>query len=84
MIAYTIVISLVNINEDNFIRATTISIMGLLGNIVSPILANATYGIAFAFLVVQAQLARYDWRLDDAAMVFGTTLKVVFKEVTFL
>ena len=45
-------------------------------------MANATYGIAFAFLVVLAQLARYDWRLDDAAMVFGATPKVVFKEVT--
>jgi len=58
------------------------TLLGLPGNIVSAILANATYGIAFAFLVVLAQLVRYDWRLDDAAMVFGATPKVVFKEVT--
>ncbi len=59
------------------------NILGLSGNIGSTILANATYATAFAFLVVLAQLARYDWRLDDAAMVFGATPKVVFKEVTF-
>ena len=58
-------------------------LLGLPGNITSAILANATYATAFAFLVVIAQLARYDWRLDDAAMVFGATPKVVFKEVTF-
>ena len=37
----------------------------------SAILANTTYGLAFAFLVILAQLVRYDWRLDEAAMVFG-------------
>jgi len=58
-------------------------LLGLPGSIMSAILANATYATAFAFLVVLAQLARYDWRLDDAAMVFGATPKVVFKEVTF-
>lgn len=57
-------------------------LLGLPGNIFSAILANSTYATAFAFLVVIAQLARYDWRLDDAAMVFGATPKVTFMEVT--
>ena len=59
------------------------TLLGLPGNIFSAILANTTYATAFAFLVVLAQLSRYDWRLDDAAMVFGASPKTVFKEVTF-
>ena len=58
------------------------AILGLPGNILSAILANSTYATAFAFLVVIAQLARYDWRLDDAAMVFGATPWRAFREVT--
>jgi ABC-type spermidine/putrescine transport system permease subunit II len=59
------------------------SVLGLPGNIGSAILANSTYALAFAFLVVLAQLARYDWRLDEAAMVFGATAGRTFREVTF-
>ena len=58
-------------------------VLNLSGNIFSAILANSTYATAFAFLVVLAQLARYDWRLDDAAMVFGATPMRTFSEVTF-
>lgn len=58
------------------------TILGLPGNIFSAILANSTYATAFAFLVVVAQLARYDWRLDEAAMVFGATPRRSFLEVT--
>ncbi len=58
-------------------------LLGLPGNIISAIFANATYATAFAFLVVVAQLARYDWRLDEAAMVFGATPGTTFREVTF-
>jgi spermidine/putrescine transport system permease protein len=58
------------------------TLLGLPGNVYSAILANSTYATAFAFLVVIAQLARYDWRLDDAAMVFGATPGVTFREVT--
>ena len=58
------------------------TILGLPGNIGSAILANSTYATAFAFLVVIAQLARYDWRLDDVAMVFGATPGRAFLEVT--
>ena len=59
------------------------TLLGLPGNVISAILANTTYTTAFAFLVVLAQLARYDWRLDEAAMVFGATPKATFREITF-
>jgi ABC-type spermidine/putrescine transport system permease subunit II len=58
------------------------NVLGLPGNIPSAILANATYGLSFAFLVILAQLARYDWRLDEAAMVFGARPTRCFFEVT--
>jgi ABC-type spermidine/putrescine transport system permease subunit II len=57
-------------------------ILGLPGNIGSAILANAAHGTAFGFLIILAQLARYDWRLDDVAMVFGATPMRCFLEVT--
>jgi ABC-type spermidine/putrescine transport system permease subunit II len=58
------------------------NVLGLPGNIPSAILANATYGLSFAFLVILAQLVRYDWRLDEAAMVFGARPARTFWEVT--
>ena len=58
------------------------NVLGLPGNLTSAILANATYGLAFAFLVILAQLVRYDWRLDEAAMVFGARPLRCFFEVT--
>jgi ABC-type spermidine/putrescine transport system permease subunit II len=58
------------------------TVLGLPGNIPSAILANATYGLAFAFLVVLAKMVRYDWRLDEAAMVFGARPFRTFFEVT--
>ncbi len=57
-------------------------VLGLPGNLLSAILANATYGISFAFLVILAQLVRYDWRLDEAAMVFGARPLRVMWEIT--
>ena len=57
--------------------------LGLPGNLISAILANAAHGTAFGFLIVLAQLVRYDWRLDDVAMVFGATPARCFREVTF-
>jgi|GEM_PF-211726 len=57
-------------------------ILGLPGNLVSAILANAVEGTAFAFLIVLAQLVRYDWQMDDAAMVFGASPARCFWEVT--
>ncbi|MSP82421.1 MAG: ABC transporter permease subunit [Alphaproteobacteria bacterium] len=46
-------------------------VLGLPGNMGSAIVANAVHGMAFGFLIMLAQLVRYDWRLDDAAQVFG-------------
>lgn len=57
-------------------------ILGLSGNMLSAIIANATHALAFAFLVLLAQLLRYNWRLDDAAMVFGARPLRCFWEVT--
>jgi ABC-type spermidine/putrescine transport system permease subunit II len=57
-------------------------VLGLPGNLLSAILANMTYATAFAFLVMLAQLARYDWRLDEAAMVFGARPIQTFLNVT--
>jgi len=58
------------------------NVLGLPGNLFSAVLANATYGLSFAFLVLLAQLARYDWRLDEVAMVFGARPARTFLEVT--
>lgn len=58
------------------------TLLGLPGNLTSAVLANTTYATAFAFLVVLAQLARYDWRLDEAAMVFGAGPLTTFLRVT--
>lgn len=57
-------------------------VLGLPGNLFSAITANAVEGTAFAFLIVLAQLVRYDWQMDDAAMVFGATPLRCFWEVT--
>ena len=56
-------------------------VLGLPGNIPAAILANTTYGVSFAFLVILVQLVRYDWRLDEAAMVFGARPLRTFWEV---
>jgi ABC-type spermidine/putrescine transport system permease subunit II len=57
-------------------------VLDLPGNMVSAMIANAVHGTSFAFLIMLAQLARYDWRLDDAAMVFGAKPARCFWEVT--
>ena len=58
------------------------NILGLPGNLFSAILANTTQALSFAFLVILAQLTRYDWRMDEAAMVFGARPARCFWEVT--
>ena len=58
------------------------NVLDLPGSIGSAILANVTYGLSFAFLVLLAQLVRYDWRLDEVAMVFGARPMRCFVEVT--
>jgi len=57
-------------------------VLGLPGNIFSAIAANSVEGVAFSFLILLAQLVRYDWAMDDAAMVFGATPLKCFWEVT--
>jgi ABC-type spermidine/putrescine transport system permease subunit II len=57
-------------------------VLDLPGNMGSAMIANAVHGTSFAFLIMLAQLARYDWRLDDAAMVFGAKPLRCFWEVT--
>lgn len=57
-------------------------ILGLSGNIFSAIAANAVEGVAFSFLIILSQLVRYDWQMDDAAMVFGAKPLRCFWEVT--
>ena len=56
--------------------------LGLPGNIVSAVLANVVHCFSYALLIIATQLYRYDWRLDDAAMVFGATPARTFFEVT--
>ena len=58
------------------------NILGLPGNLFSAILANTTQALSFAFLVILAQLTRYDWRMDEAAMVFGARPARCFWEIT--
>ena len=57
-------------------------VLGLPRQHLSAIAANAVEGTAFAFLIVLAQLVRYDWQMDDAAMVFGASPWRCFWEVT--
>jgi len=57
-------------------------VLGLSGNLYSAIAANAVEGVAFAFLIILSQLVRYNWQMDDAAMVFGATPWRCFIEVT--
>ena len=57
-------------------------VLNLPGNIGSAMVGNAVHCTSFAFLIMLAQLARYDWRLDDAAMVFGARPLRCFLEIT--
>ena len=57
-------------------------ILGLPGNMFSAIAANAVEGVAFSFLIILSQLVRYDWQMDEAAMVFGARPARCFWEVT--
>jgi ABC-type spermidine/putrescine transport system permease subunit II len=57
-------------------------VLGLPGNLYSAMAANAVPGTSFAFLIVLSQLVRYDWNMDDAAMVFGAGPVRSFIEIT--
>ncbi|WP_216671332.1 ABC transporter permease [Mangrovicoccus sp. HB161399] len=56
--------------------------LGLPGNLFSAMLANSVHCFAYALLIMATQLYRYDWRLDEAAMVFGATPAQTFWLVT--
>lgn len=58
------------------------NVLGIPGNVESAVVANTTYSLSFAFLVILAQLARYDWRFDEVAQVFGARPLRCFREVT--
>jgi len=57
-------------------------VLGVPGNLFSAVAANAVEGTAFAFLIILSQLVRYDWQMDDAAMVFGANPFRCFWEIT--
>ena len=52
------------------------------GNLWSAILANAVRAFTYAMLIIATQLFRYNWKLDDAAMVFGAGPVRTFFEIT--
>lgn len=56
--------------------------LGLGGNLFAAIAANSVRCFSYAFLIIAVQLYRYDWRLNDAAMVFGATPLAAFREIT--
>lgn len=57
-------------------------VLDLPGNIYSAIAGNAIQGTAFGLLIILSQLVRYDWQMDEAAMVFGAGPVRCFLEVT--
>lgn len=57
-------------------------VLGLSGNIYSAIAGNAVPGTSFALLIILSQLVRYDWQMDEAAMVFGAGPVRCFLEIT--
>ena len=64
------------------ILAFNARVLGLPGNLYSAMAANAVQGTSFGFLIILAQLVRYNWDMDDAAMVFGARPWRCFIEVT--
>ncbi len=53
----------------------------LQGNMVTAIIANAVHCFSFCFLIMAALLYRYDWRMNEAAVVCGASPWRVFWEV---
>ena len=64
------------------ILAFNARVLGLPGNLYSAMAANAVQGTSFGFLIILAQLVRYNWDMDDAAMVFGARPWRCFVEIT--
>lgn len=56
-------------------------IFGLQGNMLTAIIANAVHCFSFSFLILSALLYRYDWRMNEAAVVCGASPVRAFFEV---
>ncbi|GGG68607.1 putrescine ABC transporter permease PotI [Salipiger pallidus] len=71
---------------DVLLGISTLILNGLFldipGNIWSAILANTVRAFTYALLIIATQLFRYNWKLDDAAMVFGAGPVRTFFEIT--
>lgn len=71
---------------DVLIGISTLILNGLFleipGNLISAILANTVRAFTYAMLIIATQLFRYNWQLDDAAMVFGAGPIRTFFEIT--
>lgn len=53
----------------------------LQGNMLTAIIANAVHCFSFSFLIMAALLYRYDWRMNEAAVVCGASPMRTFFEV---
>lgn len=53
----------------------------LQGNMLTAIIANAVHCFSFCFLIMAALLYKYDWRMNEAAIVCGATPLRSFIEV---
>jgi ABC-type spermidine/putrescine transport system permease subunit II len=53
----------------------------LQGNMVTAIIANSVHCFSFCFLIMAALLYRYDWRMNEAAVVCGASPIRAFFEV---
>ncbi|WP_202905536.1 ABC transporter permease [Cypionkella psychrotolerans] len=56
-------------------------VFGLQGNMVTAIIANSVHCFSFCFLIMAAMLYKYDWRMNEAAIVCGATPFRAFLEV---
>ena len=54
---------------------------GIQGNMVTAIIANSVHCFSFSFLIMAALLYRYDWRMNEAAIVCGASPMRAFWEV---
>lgn len=53
----------------------------LQGNMIAAIIANTVHCFSFCFLIMAAMLYKYDWRMNEAAVVCGATPIRSFVEV---
>ncbi|CAN1575731.1 PotC ABC-type spermidine/putrescine transport system, permease component II [Paracoccaceae bacterium] len=56
-------------------------VLGIQGNMVTAVIANSVHCFSFSFLIMAALLYRYDWRMNEAAIVCGATPLRAFWEV---